>query len=299
MHVCPADMVNLPGIRVERDAMDIGIFAKIFKRASLEETLDAIKAHGIRYVQFNMACAGLPTLPDQVSSELIQRIRLAFVSRELTMTAMSGTYNMIHPDVVQRLDGLRRLGVLAKACQELGVPIISVCTGTRDADNMWRRHPDNDTPQAWRDLLTMMHGAIDITEESGVSVGVEPELSNVVDSAVKARQLLDEIGSPRLKIVMDGSNLFRAADVPRMSEILHEAFDLLGKDIAAVHAKDLIVDGTGEHGAAGMGVLDYDLYLSLLDKVGFTGPLILHTLEENQVDGSVAFLRGKLARRAG
>jgi sugar phosphate isomerase/epimerase len=45
--------------------MQIGIFAKTFTRPTLAETLDAIAAHGIRCVQFNMSCAGLPTLPER------------------------------------------------------------------------------------------------------------------------------------------------------------------------------------------------------------------------------------------
>jgi sugar phosphate isomerase/epimerase len=278
--------------------MDVGIFAKIFKRATLAETLDAIRAHGISAVQFNMACAGLPTLPERIDPALIEGIRQAMDARGLTMVAISGTYNMIHPDPAQRADGLRRLGVLMQACHGLGTPIITLCAGTRDATNMWRRHPDNDTPQAWHDLLTAMRSAAAMAEQTGVSLGIEPELSNVVDSAEKARSLLDEIGSPSLKIVMDGSNLLRAADIPRMGEIFQRAFDLLGKDVAVVHAKDLVIDGSAEHGAAGTGVLDYDTYLALLKQIGFSGPLILHTLEENQVDASVAFLRRKLVEGA-
>ena len=44
-------------------AMQIGIFAKTFVRPTLDATLDAVAAHGVRVVQFNLSCAGLPTLP--------------------------------------------------------------------------------------------------------------------------------------------------------------------------------------------------------------------------------------------
>ena len=46
--------------------MQIGIFAKTFARPTLAETLDAVAARGIQCVQFNMACAGVPSLPDQI-----------------------------------------------------------------------------------------------------------------------------------------------------------------------------------------------------------------------------------------
>jgi sugar phosphate isomerase/epimerase len=50
---------------------------------------------------------------------------------------------------------------------------------------MWRRHPDNDAPDAWNDLLHTMEEALTLTEETGVTLAFEPEVSNVVDSARK------------------------------------------------------------------------------------------------------------------
>jgi sugar phosphate isomerase/epimerase len=158
---------------------------------------------------------------------------------------------------------------------------------------MWRRHPDNDTSEAWRDMIAALREAVQIAEQYAVTLAFEPEVANVVDSAAKGRRLLDEIGSPRLKVVMDGANVFHAGDLPRMREILEEAFALLGGDIVLAHAKDLSQDGAAGHEAAGTGLLDYDLYLALLRRVAYRGPLILHALAEEQVDACVAFLRQK------
>jgi sugar phosphate isomerase/epimerase len=133
-----------------------------------------------------------------------------------------------------------------------------------------------------------------MTEASGVTLAFEPEVSNVIDSAVKARRLLDELGSPRLKVVIDPANLFHAGELPRMSEILDEAFALLGRDIVLAHAKDLSHDGEAGHEAAGTGLLDYPRYLKLLKQMGFAGSLIIHGLREDQVAASVAFLRNAI-----
>jgi sugar phosphate isomerase/epimerase len=271
--------------------MRLGIFARTFVRSILEATLDAVKAHGLDCVQFNMACAGLPTLPERIEAEVCERIRRELAVREIEMAAVSGTFNMIHPDARQRREGLRRLGILAEACPALGAPVITLCTGTRDPENMWRPHPDNDSPQAWHDVVDSLKAALRLTDGSNITLAIEPEISNVVDSAPKARRLLDEIGSPRLKIVIDGANLFHAGELARMREILDEAFALLGPDIILAHAKDLNQDGEAGHAAAGQGKLDYPYYLRQLRSTGFSGPLILHGLTENQVDGCVRFLR--------
>ena len=273
--------------------IEIAIFARTFVRPTLGETLDAVAAHGIRAVQFNLSCAGLPSMPEEIAPALAVHIRDALAARSLTMAAVSGTFNMIHPDLQQREGGPRRLGVLAAACAGLGTSVITLSTGTRDRDDMWRRHPHNDTPQAWDDLLISMREALRLAEQTGVTLAFEPEVANVVDSARKARRLLDEVGSPRLKVVLDPANIFHAGELPRMRAILDEAFELLGPDIVLAHAKDLSHDGEAGHEAAGRGVLDYDRYLTLLNGLGRDMPLILHGLLEDQVDTSVAFLRAK------
>jgi sugar phosphate isomerase/epimerase len=274
--------------------MRLGIFCKTFPRPSLGATLDAVRAHGLDCVQFNMACVGLPPLPDRIGDDVADAVRCETAARGIAVAAVSGTFNMAHPDPARRRDGLAQLRVLAAACRRMGTSIITLCTGSRDPEDMWRRHPENDSPRAWRDLLASLREALAAAEESGVTLAFEPEVSNVVDSARKARRLLDELASPRLQVVMDGANLFHAGELARMREVLDEAFDLLGRDVVLAHAKDLSRDGEAGHEAAGTGVLDYDHYLGLLRRAGYDGPLILHGLREDQVGRSVAFLRGKL-----
>ena len=274
--------------------MQIGTMSGTFDRATLEEALDAVVNHGMSCVQFNLSSAGVTKIPTHIDEDLCDKIREEMSARNITMTALGGTYNMIHPDIQRRADGLRNLRVLASACERLGTSVIALCTGTRDPDNMWRHHPDNDTPEAWEDLVVSMQQAIEVAEEYQITLAFEPEVANVVDSAIKARRIIDQIGSPYLKVVMDGANIFHTGELPRMREILDEAFALLGEDIAFAHAKDLDRDGEAGHLAAGKGLLDYDQYLSLLNDVDPDVPIILHGLSEAEVDGCVTFLREKM-----
>jgi sugar phosphate isomerase/epimerase len=206
------------------------------------------------------------------------------------MSAISGTFNMIDPNLERRQESVRRVRNLIAACDGLGTSIVTLCTGTRDATDMWKRHPLNDSPDARKDLTVSMYEVVEKAVECRVTLALEPEVSNVIDSARRARRLLDEIGSPNLKVVMDPANLFHRGEIPLMQPILHEAFDLLGSDIAIAHAKDLSAGGEAGHEAAGEGLLDYDLYLSLLRSSKFDGALILHGLQESQVSTCLTFL---------
>ena len=275
--------------------MRLGIFARTFARPTVEDVFDAVRAHGLSSVQFNMSSAGLPPLPDEIAPSLIARIHEASLSRDSEIVAVSGTYNMIHPDPQVQQTGLRRLRTLAAACQGLGTAVITLSTGTRDPADMWHWHPENASSQAWSDLLRAMEAALHIAEEEQVTLAFEPERANVVSTAAHAHALLVAMQSPRLKVVIDPANLIVPGDERQMSQVLDEAFDLLGEHIVIAHAKDRGADDSFR--AAGEGILDYDHYLRLLQSAAFTGPLIVHGLAEDQVDAALQFLSGKLQRR--
>jgi sugar phosphate isomerase/epimerase len=272
--------------------MRLGIFARTFARPTVEGVFDAVRAHGLHCVQFNLSCAGVPTLPDEIAPSLITRIHEAAQHRGIEIAAISGTYNMIHPDQEVQQAGLRRLRTLAAACQGLGTAVITLCTGTRDPVDMWRWHPENASSESWSALLRAMEAALRIAEEEQVTLAFEPERANVVSSAAHGRALLAATQSARLKVVIDPANLVVPGDERPMSQVLDEAFELLGEHIVIAHAKDRGADD--DFRAAGEGILDYDHYLRLLQASAFTGPLIIHSLAEEQVDTVLQFLRSKL-----
>jgi sugar phosphate isomerase/epimerase len=269
----------------------LGLLSPEFPSASLAENLDAMAAVGAAAVQFDLASAVGETFPLELSQVSIEAIRGGFSERRLKLAALSGTYNMIDPDRQARetgAEGLKRLIAMAPA---LGTRVVTLCTGSRDGQSMWQRHEDNDTPEAWADLLVQIEHAVVVAENCGVALGVEPEIGNTINSVQKARRLLDEIQSAHLKIVMDGANIFQRGQLPHMRKVLEEAFELLGSEIALGHAKDLDRDGEAGHLAAGRGRLDYPYYMELMKKSGFDGSIILHALNPTEARDRLAFVR--------
>jgi sugar phosphate isomerase/epimerase len=269
--------------------MQIGIFAKTFDGKSAGAVLPQVKAAGFGIAQYNLACSGLASMPDAVSGAVIAEVREAAAATGVTLNALSATYNMIHPDVSVREKGHTRLAVVAKAAHDLGIPMITLCTGTRDAEDQWRHHPDNDSNDAWRDLIESMRFAIGIADRFGLELGVEPELANVVSSARHAKRLIDECKSPRLKIVLDAANLFENESLAEQRRIVAEAIHLLAQHVAMAHAKDRTADGAFV--AAGTGVLDYPHFLKALKAANFRGPLVTHGLSAEEAPGVSAFLK--------
>ncbi len=272
--------------------MQLGIFAKTFPRATLGETLEAVIQHDLRCVQFNMACAGLASMPEAIDPAVIAQIQAEMKSRQIGMAAVSGTFNMAHPDPQIRLDGLRRLAILSAVCKAIGTAIITLCAGSRDPQDMWRWHDENTSPAAWRDMLETMGAAVKIAENAGVTLAFEPERATVVYNARLARELLTRIASPNLKVVLDPANIIDGRDPAAIPQVIDEAFDLLGDAIVLAHAKDKGPDDGIR--APGKGCLDYARYLKRLDDMHFEGALMIHGLEEGEVDASVQFLRNAM-----
>ena len=273
--------------------MRLGIFAKTFPGSEPGTVMAAARAAGYGVVQYNMACSGLPAMPETIPDGIAEAVRTAALDQALDVAAISATYNMIHPDPAQRWRGHDSLEVIAGAAQRMGTRLLTLCTGTRDPDDQWRGHPDNASPEAWRDLAASLETALDIAERCDVDLGIEPELANVIDSAAKARAIIDEMASSRLKIILDPANLFEVASLAEQQRLVSEAIDLLADRIVMAHAKDR--DAAGGFTTAGKGVLDYGHYLAGLARIGFDGPLVTHGLAAGEAAEVAAFLEEKLA----
>lgn len=273
--------------------MELGIFSRTFVRPSLNEVLGTVKEHGYSCVQFNMASAGLPSMPDFIPKGLSEEIHQSITENGLKMSALSGTFNMIHPDKKQRELGLERLGLLIHHAKEMGTDMITLCTGSFDSENMWRFHPENNSNTAWKILSETMEKVISLAEDEGIYLGIEPELANVINSAEKAKRLISEMQSQHLKIVFDPANLFEKASDKEIESIIGQGLDLLAERIQIAHAKDRNPDGS--FATAGKGILPYRFFLKELDQTGFNGPLITHGLEEDEAKFCYDFLNEQLS----
>lgn len=272
--------------------MQIGVFAKTFSGSEPAGVLAAVRDAGFAVTQFNLACACLASMPDKVPFNTIRTIAAASDATGVALVALSGTYNMAHPERAVRDDGLRRLGVVIEAAAALAIPLVTLCTGTRNGDDQWAHHPDNADPSAWTDMAAEMEKALELAERHGVDLGIEPEQANIVTSAPDAMRLIAEMGSQRLRIVLDPANLFEHANVEKARAIVTAAIEATAGHVAMAHAKDRFADG--RFATAGQGVVDFADFIARLKATGFDGPLVTHGLSAADAPGVARFLKGLL-----
>jgi sugar phosphate isomerase/epimerase len=276
--------------------MQLGIFAKTFDRPDVASCLQAVAEAGIPATQFNLSVAGLPTIPSEpVPDDVVALIRAAADQTGVALAAISGTFNAAHPDSAQRQTYLARFPHLCAVAQDLRIGIITLSSGSRDAQDMWRWHPDNTTAQAWADSRTTLQALATLAEDHGLTLAVEPEHSNVVATADQAISMLDQIGSPALKIIYDAANLLdpESYDPAAAAAEITRDIAILGPHIALGHAKELIADRAPA--APGTGLLPWPLIVQTLDEAGFQGTLVIHGLPETSVTLAVTTLEAAFA----
>ena len=285
----------------------IGIFAKHVSRSTPEELFATIASFGFNCVQFNAACLGIPSLPDTIDEVLWRRVGKAARNAGVEVVALSATFNLLDQNQSRWADNFRRLELLAQGAAILGTDLLTMCSGTRNQQDVWTYHVENQAPEAWRDMTDAMHKALSIARAYNLYLGIEPEVANVVSNAGDAARLISELESDRIKIIFDPANLYRPpADPRRDRHIITDALSLLGDFVAVAHCKDIadpLMKPASQHGhgelyqhvAAGNGIVDYHHYLSELERlVSGDVPLILHGLSEDRIPASLAFIHERL-----
>lgn len=267
----------------------LGIFARIFRRNSADEVAAAVAAAGFDLVQLNLNSFGLATIPD-VDTVDFAGIRSAFDRHGVAIWGLSATYNMIDPDQAKRAESTQAAVALIAHASTLGATAVTLCTGTRDPDDIWRGHPGNGDPSAWTDMRATLDRLLPAAAEAGVRLGIEPESANVVRDARTARRLITDLGAEaaNVGIVLDPANLLTPATIDRQRDILTAAVDDLGEYVICLHAKDVVDSG---YAAAGSGGLDYALVFRLARGLPRAVPTIIQDATEDDAPRVAAFLR--------
>lgn len=250
------------------------IFARTYPFTTASSVFEAISNDGYAGVQFNLSCIGLEPVPQSVPEGAAEEVAAKAKARNVVISALSGTYNMAHPDEAIRLAYRPRFANVISAAKRMGAPMVSLCTGSRNPDNMWATHPDNGSEAAWTDLRRELDFALGLAAEAGIRLAIEPEPGNVIADARVARRLLDEVGAKHFGIILDAANLLSPETLGRQHQIMTEAVELLGKDIMLVHAKD--ISPTGKVVAPMTGAVNLGDFIDLIRKTGYDGALVGH-----------------------
>jgi|GEM_PF-396081 len=273
--------------------MEYGIFSSVYGEYGIEEAASRIREAGFRYVQFVPVLDGRFLQASDFTPEHIRRIRAAYTAAGLKVIAVSGGHGFLHPDPERQKRALENARRWIELAPELGASLVVTEIGSTHPDHNWTDHPNNHTAETWEQAVHLYAALAGHAKAYGVTIGIEPHFASVINGVERLRRLLDDVGEPNLKAVLDPANIVTAANRDRLEQELAELFRLAGKDFVLAHAKDTrIEEGESVFVPAGQGILPYPGYVGLLREHGYRGPLVLEYLGERDVERTLRFLRG-------
>jgi sugar phosphate isomerase/epimerase len=287
--------------------MRIGISTTDFPQMPASLLFGQISEYGFGVIQLGLTNLsesrfvpdGLYEIPETIDAALIRAASSA-KRYGLDIAALNGTFNMAYPDQHARDEGVRRFGKLAGAAAEIGCGLITLCSGTRNKSRLWAYHPGNAEPAAWADMMDTLRKLTEIAERHGLTLALETEASNVIDTSEKAARALCEINSDKVAMIMDCANLFRPGEAKRenVDARIRKAFDLYGNKIALAHGKDVQESDGLSFCAAGEGIVNYDLFIELLNTYKYPGDMILHGIYDGaKMKGALEFVKKRAGER--
>jgi len=270
----------------------IGVRAHDFGRLSAGELATRIAAKQMVCAQLapGKAIAGLELKPGVLSPGLAFDIGSAFQKHGVQIAVLGCYVNPIHPDPTVRKSLLGLFKEHLRYARDFGNGLVALETGSVDAD--YSPHPDNHGEIAFQESLASIAELVAEAEKFGVIVGIEAVTSHVVSTPQKMRRMLDAVGSNNLQVVFDPVNLLSLENHREQERIIGESLELFGDRIAAIHAKDFVVEnGQFRFARAGLGKLRHDLVMkfAVKEKPGIN--ILLEDANEETAQECALFLR--------
>jgi len=273
LKVLGATVVSLPLFAAQRtdlksiakQNLKLAVISTVYKQYPLETAVRKIKEDGFSGVVSDFIFADVKFDGLSPDWEIAGKITSCFERNGLKLAGIAAYYNVVDPDNERRIKGEKRIRCYIENWKRLGSPIICTGSGSFNRESEWSESPENETEAAYLECRSRIQDLVTIAQKTGAVLAIEAYWKNVINSAIRNQRLFNDIDSPALGLVMDPCNYFRNQDLPKMRPLLEEIFRLVGKKIVLAHAKDLKASPNGpDLPAAGLGALDYPLFLKLL-----------------------------------
>lgn len=247
--------------------MKIGIRAHDMERAPLEELVQNINKKGFQCTQLALqkAIDEFNVDKEALTPGLAFYIRDIFRKYNVDIAVLGCYLNMANPDNIERKDTLDTYKAHIRFASLLGCGMVGTETGAVNRE--YRYEEANHSEKALQILIENLKYVVEYGEKMGVIIGMEPVFFHIVSDIERTYKVIQAVNSPNLQIIFDPVNLLSYQNYKNQEDIMKGAFELFGKDIAAIHAKDFKVEGQEIRSyVSGEGLLNYGLLLSLIKK---------------------------------
>lgn len=265
--------------------MQLGIRLHDTKKLPLEERLQDVNRQGFKCG--HLALAKVITENTVGNSALTpgyaMYLKKLFAKNDVDIAVLGCYLNLANPNEEKLKEITQRYLANIRFASLLGAGVVGTETGA--PNEAYQYEPACHTEEALQIFIKNLRPIVAYAEKMGVILAIEPVFKHIVCNPQRARRVLDEINSPNLQIILDPVNLLDISNYEKQDEIIKEAIELLGKDVAVVHIKDYVVEGNELISvAAGKGNMNYDAIMKFIKE---EKPYIHVTLENTTPENSL------------
>jgi sugar phosphate isomerase/epimerase len=218
-----------------------------------------------------------------LTKQRCQDIAHAYRSAKIRIRSLSVYTNLMHPDPAERKANLDYFEGMMRIANAMGVSTLVTEAGHYQPEGPAPRVEYYLQEEVWRRTVAAGKQLAGLAERYNVTVLFEPFYRGFLTSAKRTRLFLEEVGSPRIRALLDPANLLEVND-------LEEMFQQLKPWIECIHAKDRKLH-TDQGVPAGKGDLDYPAFVRLAAKYTPKAPLIVEYVGPKDYKEALAQLR--------
>ena len=243
--------------------MNIGIRLHDTAPGSLEERLGFARAQGFScaHLALSKVLDGfkMDDAPIQLNGDMAASVKSAFSGAGLECAVLGCYLKLATTDE----EALARTQAIYRAhlrfARMMGAGVVGTETPLAPGAKL-----DADTPEALSLFIRSVEPLVRCAEEEGAILAIEPVACHIVNTPQRMEQVLDELKSDRVRVILDAVNLLTRDNYADADAIVAEAIHRFGDRVAVLHMKDYTVATDSfmtKACACGTGLMKYDRLL--------------------------------------
>ena len=194
-------------------------------RTLTSDEIAKIKALEFTGLSFHFRSAEIPTVPPDACSRCVQMLEDA----NLDLVQFGITYDecLFHPDAAVRKAAIASVQRGMATAASLNAHHYLFRPGSLNPDGAWTSHRDNHLPESMERLIDTLKPIAEHAEQNELTLVMETHAVSIMGSPEICREIVERVGSDRLRIVMDFVNHFQTLlQVYNSEDRLNHIFDV-------------------------------------------------------------------------
>jgi sugar phosphate isomerase/epimerase len=262
--------------------------------------VDDALAQQIRALGFSGVAAHVSGDPFAAKESKLRHLRAVLDANGLRLVQFWGWYPpLVTDDEAVRASGIRAAQEIVRLGAFMGADMVGIRPTSMSANGAWSPDGKNYAPATEDRLVESLRVIASACDDYHIPIALECHVTTTLHSPEAVYRVIEQVGSPWVKVNMDAVNFVRDLQAAYdTTALLNHLFDTLGQYTAAAHVKDVLVQDDHvvhiSETPPGTGLLDFDTLFRRFEALLPDGYALIEHLPPEQIPAAAAFVQQKL-----